>query len=254
MRVRRAEAPIKVGRRIVLHEYPYRDDPWPEDMGRASRMCRFSGFIVGDDVFDQRDAMKTAAEQKGSGTLVHPSLGSATATLLDFTATERADLGRAVELEFTFVISGQTQPIFPSTAASTQDYVDNQSSATDDASAADFGSDIGSAIQKGASVVQAGVATAGMWIGTAEHLVGDAGRVVGAVRGLASVVGGGTYFGRYNVGQLTAAPILTSPIPAALSTVARTTFAVNNLLAQSVSAVSSVRNAGAAFSGLVSAL
>jgi prophage DNA circulation protein len=113
------EAPIKVGRRIVLHEYPYRDDPWPEDMGRASRMCRFSGFIVGDDVFDQRDAMKTAAEQKGSGTLVHPSLGSATATLLDFTATERADLGRAVELEFTFVISGQTQPIFPSTAAST---------------------------------------------------------------------------------------------------------------------------------------
>ncbi|HUB49054.1 MAG TPA: DNA circularization N-terminal domain-containing protein [Acetobacteraceae bacterium] len=39
------------GRRIVLHEYPYRDDPWPEDTGRATRRITITGFLLGDDVF-----------------------------------------------------------------------------------------------------------------------------------------------------------------------------------------------------------
>jgi prophage DNA circulation protein len=248
------EAPIKRGRRVALHEYVNRDDPWPEDLGRASRLNRFTGFLVGDDVYDQRDAMIAAAEVAGPGILVHPSLGAQQAVLLDFSATERSDLGRVVELEFTFVITPQTQPLFPSADQSTQDSVDDSADNADDACSDDFGSDIASSIQYGATVVSAGVATAQTWIGTAAHLVGDAGRVVGAVRGLAAVVGRGTYFGRYNVGQLTSAPTLTSPIPAALSTVAAAAYATNNLLAQSVSAVTAVTTAGSNFAGLVSGL
>ena len=59
------------GRRIALHEYPYRDDPWPVDTGRATRRITVTGFLLRDDVFDQRTALIAALEQKGPGTLVH---------------------------------------------------------------------------------------------------------------------------------------------------------------------------------------
>lgn len=84
------------GRRIALHEYPYRDDPWPEDTGRATRRIAITGFLLGDDVFDQRSALIAALEQPGPGTLIHTSFGSITATMDgDFTIGQRKELGRS---------------------------------------------------------------------------------------------------------------------------------------------------------------
>ena len=70
------------GRRIALHQYPGRDEPWAEDMGRAPRRFRFSGFIVDNDVIFsgvpvqlQRALLIAALEAKGPGLLTHPTLG-----------------------------------------------------------------------------------------------------------------------------------------------------------------------------------
>ena len=41
-------ARVKKGRRWAIHEYPYVDGGWPEDMGRALRTYSFSGYLIGD--------------------------------------------------------------------------------------------------------------------------------------------------------------------------------------------------------------
>lgn len=66
----------EVGRKIQLHEYPKRDIPFAEDMGKVSRTYRFSAFVIGSDCFDQRDALLEALEKEGAGELVHPYLGT----------------------------------------------------------------------------------------------------------------------------------------------------------------------------------
>lgn len=63
------------GRRIQLHEYPQKDIPNPEDLGRKARNKSVVGFVIGDDYFAKRDALITALEQAGPGELVHPYYG-----------------------------------------------------------------------------------------------------------------------------------------------------------------------------------
>lgn len=109
---------IRRGRKVAIHEYPFRDEVWVEDLGLATRVVSFSGFVVGDDVFAQRDAMVKAVEMRGTGTLVHPSLGTLEAAVTEFSASERWDLGRVVEFEFSLVQSIK-KPTQPTTTVST---------------------------------------------------------------------------------------------------------------------------------------
>jgi len=64
------------GRRTVTHEFPFRDDPFEEDLGRRARTFRFDAYVLGDDYLDQRDALLTACEDvEGPGEFVHPYRG-----------------------------------------------------------------------------------------------------------------------------------------------------------------------------------
>ena len=115
----------KVGRRNAIHEYPFRDQIWVEDLGRQGRRITLSGFLLengaygGGSVISQRAAMIAACEtEQGDpntpdGELVHPSLGRMTVSLLDFECVEQMERGRYFELHFVFVESGS--PLFPST-------------------------------------------------------------------------------------------------------------------------------------------
>lgn len=64
------------GRRKEHHEFPFRDQPWPEDLGRQARSWTLSVFVIGADYMAQRDALIAAIEAPGVGTLVHPWLGT----------------------------------------------------------------------------------------------------------------------------------------------------------------------------------
>lgn len=101
------EAESRFGRRNAMHEYPYRDIPWIEDMGRGARRFRVTGFLVGDDVIAQRNALLKVVEAPGDGKLVHPTLGERTVALIDFSCTERFDKGRYFELAFSFAEQGR---------------------------------------------------------------------------------------------------------------------------------------------------
>lgn len=64
------------GRRIVTHQFPYRDDPFIEDLGREARTFHIDGYVLGDDYLAQRDKLLDALEGKdGPGELVHPYHG-----------------------------------------------------------------------------------------------------------------------------------------------------------------------------------
>lgn len=64
------------GRRTVKHEFFLKDDPFYEDLGRAAREFRITGYVLGDDYLTARDALLVALEDtSGPGTLVHPYYG-----------------------------------------------------------------------------------------------------------------------------------------------------------------------------------
>lgn len=63
------------GRRAVLHEYPARDLPESEDLGRAPRKVSITAFFIGDDAWEKAQTLIAAMERAGPGALVHPWLG-----------------------------------------------------------------------------------------------------------------------------------------------------------------------------------
>lgn len=94
------------GRRVVVHEFPLRDDPFIEDLGRKARSFRVDGYVIGDDYLFQKNALIDALESTGSGPgeLILPYYGGrairAICTSLSVRET-RMDGGMAVfALEF----------------------------------------------------------------------------------------------------------------------------------------------------------
>lgn len=189
------------GRRNVVHEYPYRDTVWVEDLGRSARRLDIQGFLIGDDCIAQRDAMIEACERKDNGDskLVHPTYGEMTVTLLGrLKIVERWDKGRVFEIQFSFIESGKRQ--FPSTAQSTGSTGISSAAAADVASANSFSSRIAGALKMGASAVQQVVNTTKTWTATARRITNDATNLVNLV----STIGGevGRFANGRNVGGL----------------------------------------------------
>lgn len=89
-------AGLDTGRRTVTHEFPGRDDPFVEDMGRRARKFRVDGYVIGDDYLDRKNALLDALEAEGPGTLVHPYYGIRRGIGDTVSVTEqRADAGWA---------------------------------------------------------------------------------------------------------------------------------------------------------------
>lgn len=110
------------GRRNQVHEYPFRDLPYVEDLGRMARSFRISGFLIGPDCLRQRDALIAAIEQPGPGKLVHPTHGEMNVSVVGGVVLDESDLeAGAVRITFNVTESGELR--FPSADAATQDVV-----------------------------------------------------------------------------------------------------------------------------------
>ncbi|MCU1787763.1 hypothetical protein CUU54_02680 [Pectobacterium polaris] len=103
------------GRRQAVHEYPYRDTAWVEDIGRSTRKMTLKGFLIQDsakynapDVIKQRESLIAACEAFGSGTLIHPTLGELTVSIPEggLRISESMDSGRIFEFSLTIIESG----------------------------------------------------------------------------------------------------------------------------------------------------
>jgi prophage DNA circulation protein len=207
-------AELRTGRRVATHEYPYRDTVWAEDLGKLPRRFAFQAFLVGDDVYQQRDAMVAACEQPGAGTLVHPTMGSVQCVLVDFTTTDRRERGRVVELAFQFVVAADATQ--PTAASSTGDAVAAAATGATQAAQSDLQLNLGALDVVPSTVLPSINQFAGLAIGT----VNDAARALNAVTGLAG------YFGRYAAGNRATLLPIGSTVASALATAVTTRTAV----------------------------
>ena len=102
------EAPI-AGRRLAVHEYPGRDEPFVEDLGRRTKRWEIEAFVVGDEYADARDALIEACDMPGPGELVHPYLGSLQVACTACSLVERTREGRMARFTLSFVEAGENQ-------------------------------------------------------------------------------------------------------------------------------------------------
>lgn len=99
----------RFGRRTVLHQYPFRDLPYGEDLGRAARRFDITAFFIDTAEYQ---AFVDACESEGAGTLIHPFYGKAFVQLDDTADVRfpRAEGGR-YSVQVSFVEAGEnTEP------------------------------------------------------------------------------------------------------------------------------------------------
>jgi prophage DNA circulation protein len=108
---------VQKGRKTAIHDYPFRDGGWVEDMGRQQRVFRFTGHLLGDLAPAMQLALDAACEIKGPGLLIHPTLGAINVALLTASTSISKDRLRAISVEFAFMEQGAS--LFPSIVTST---------------------------------------------------------------------------------------------------------------------------------------
>ncbi|CAN0621503.1 DNA circulation family protein [Burkholderia multivorans] len=128
---------IGVGRRTQTHEFVNRDKPYVEDLGRATREPNLTGFLVGDDCFEQADRLIAAFEAEGPAELVHPWLGRMKVSIVG-KATFKRDRreGGVIRFEASYVEAGELS--FPATTANTSQQVARAADAMKAASKSNF--------------------------------------------------------------------------------------------------------------------
>jgi prophage DNA circulation protein len=124
------------GRRVVTHEYPQRDKPFSEDLGRKARRFTLAGYILGDDYGVARDALIAACEQPGPGELVHPYQGTLQVVCEGVTVRERRQDGGYCEVSLSFVEDGENA--FPAAISNHSTAVDLAATATQSRAASVF--------------------------------------------------------------------------------------------------------------------
>jgi len=103
------------GRRAVVHEYPKRNDPYAEDMGRHARRFQFSGYLIyrpSNPLYEytsQRQQLYEALEADDIGRLVHPVFapGGIDALCERFSMVESRERGGFTQFEMQFVEAGK---------------------------------------------------------------------------------------------------------------------------------------------------
>lgn len=106
------------GRRLAKFEYPERDLPYNEDLGRRARAFSVRAFVVGDDWKARRDALVRAAEAKGPGELTHPWHGSLQVVCEKWKVSEDVKGVGYAEITLQFVEDGENR--FPSAEVDTR--------------------------------------------------------------------------------------------------------------------------------------
>ena len=118
---RTTDSDTGVGRRNEVHEYPMRDLPYADDLGRA-REFQVNGYVVGENYLQERDALIEALEAYGPGELIHPKYGMLNVVVLGRVSIRESHTeGGIARFAITFAEAGENT--FPRAATSTQDGV-----------------------------------------------------------------------------------------------------------------------------------
>jgi len=116
------------GRRIVVHEFPKKDTPYPEDMGRRAIQFTVRGYCItypfdtadllyNTDYRKARDALITELEREGPGMLQLPTLTPMLVVNSQYSWAEEERYGGYCTFDMTFVEYGVPAQAKPSSSA-----------------------------------------------------------------------------------------------------------------------------------------
>lgn len=112
------EADVTVGRRVQVFEYPQRDVPFAEDLGRSARRFKVVAFVTGIDYVEKMKKLVEKLETRGSGELIHPWLGRLVVTPEKTSTVKYTNRLRYAEVSIDFVETGEK--LYPSQTGDTQ--------------------------------------------------------------------------------------------------------------------------------------
>lgn len=95
---------LSTGRRLVVDNLPNADANTIQDLGRKTRGISFAAYLLGQDVFRQKQALIDALELGGVGDLVHPYLGRFKAYGGDLNLSEAKSEKEYARVALTFAI------------------------------------------------------------------------------------------------------------------------------------------------------
>lgn len=129
---------ISPGRRVEVHEYPLRDEPYAEDLGRKAREWQITGYLVGDDYDAQRNRLADALELPGAFEMRHSYYGTHQVVVTgDARITESTREGGMARVTLT-VVRADDKPRYPRAVADTQKVVEDRAESAFDALQAEF--------------------------------------------------------------------------------------------------------------------
>jgi len=94
------------GRRNVEHEYPKRNIPYAEDMGRHAVRYTIQGFLIGPNYLAEKSNLLNALEADDAGILVDPMVGSMLVMCERYSVTETRERGGYCVFEMAFAEAG----------------------------------------------------------------------------------------------------------------------------------------------------
>ena len=98
-----------LGRRAVLHEFPNRETPYTEDMGRVAEGFDVEGHVLGDDYFTAKRDLERVFNQSGPGELIHPYYGSKIVQVSTVNFTESTREGAILSFSAKFFEAGDNR-------------------------------------------------------------------------------------------------------------------------------------------------
>ena len=102
------------GRRVGLFEFPLRDAPYTEDLGRRQQHYRIEAYVLGEDYLLQASDLTDACVLDATpGRLVHPYLGEMLVRCVGFRRFERREAGNKAFFDLQFVESGDAASPVP---------------------------------------------------------------------------------------------------------------------------------------------
>ena len=168
---------LAIGRRTVLTEFPKRDTPARQDLGRRARRWSVTGFVLGPDYMQARDALMAVLESEGPYVFADPWLGEFPVILDGQVQVAESDAeGGLARFTFALVESGDEGEV--RTTPSTSAALGAASAAVLGAGAADLENDLDLSLGDALSAATDAV-------GTVTGAMGDALRKVEGTLGLA---------------------------------------------------------------------
>lgn len=126
------DAELQVGRRNVQHEFPGRDRPYSEDLGKRMTQWHVRGHVQGDDYLAQRDALVSALIEAGPGELVHPRYGVLQVVVVGHASIDEShERGGVARFAIQFAEAGAN--VFPAAREDTVAAVDQAAERCDNA-------------------------------------------------------------------------------------------------------------------------